>query len=175
MQDKEYVLLTGDISVGASKQYVDLFNSSASGQIVYIDKVYIRPTSDVAVSGVVSARFNLLRTSTVATSGQSIGYASASETAATIYPLNSRQPALPSGITARTLPVGGSTVTARIGTAMAFPEETNAAVTLSQNLDVLKADRIVLNPNEGILIKQGTVATVGSFEIEIHFSVEEAE
>lgn len=171
----KYVLLSGDISAGASKQYVDLFNSSTSGHRVMIEGVYIRPISDVAVSGVVSARFNLLRTNTVATSGQSIAYSSTSETAATIYPFNSAQSAIPSGISARTLPVGGSTVTARVGTANAFPEETNAAVTLSQNMNILKDEILVLNANEGLLVKQGTVATVGSFEIEIHFTLEEAE
>jgi len=172
---KEYVLLSGDIAVGASKLYLDLYNSFSSGHVVIINSIYIRPVSDVAVTGVVSARFNLLRTATVATSGQTIGYSSTSETAATIYPLDSRQAPIPSGITARTLPVGGATVTARVGTTFSFPEETSPAVTLSQHLDVLKADKLVLNPNEGLLIKQGSVASVGSFEIEIHFSVEEAE
>jgi len=171
----KYVLLTGDIAVGASKLYVDLFNSYTSGHRIFVDGIYIRPTSDVAVTGVVSARFNILRTSTSASNGQSIGYASASETGATIFPLNSTQAAIPSGITARTLPVLGTTVTARVGTTFAFPEETTASATIAQNMNILKDEILVLNPNEGILVKQGSVASVGSFEIEIHFSVEEAE
>lgn len=172
----KYALLSGDIAVGASKLYLDLFNAAGSGHNIYIQGIYIRPVSDVAVSGVVSARHNILRTSAVGTGGTSVGYASTSETGATITPFDSQQPGLPSGITARIAPAGGATISARLATSTNFPEETNAAVTLSQHNNIIKGqEAIVVRAGEGILVKQGSVASVGSFEVEIHFTIEETE
>lgn len=172
----KYILLSGDIAVGASKLYLDLFNAVGSGYKVIVDGIYIRPTSDVAATGVVSARHNILRTNAVGTSGTSVGYANTSETGSTISPLDSQDSALPSGITSRVAPTGGATITARVASSFNFPEETNASVTLVQHQNVLKLDeKLILNSGEGLLVKQGSVASVGSFEVEIHFSVEETE
>ncbi len=172
----KYALLSGDIAVGSNKLYLDLFNAAGSGHMILIQGVYIRPTSDVAATGLVSARHNILRTSTIGTSGTSVGYASTSETAATIAPFDRQQPGLPSGITARIAPTAGATISARLATSTSFPEETNAAVTITQHNNVLKgSEAIVIRPGEGLLVKQGSVASVGSFEVEVHFTIEETE
>lgn len=174
MSKPTYILSTGEITAGASKVYADLFNDVTSGHKVYISGIYIKPKSDVAVSGVVSPRFNFHLTANIGSSGQNVGYASTSATAASITPLDSKQPAIPTGLTARTQPGAGATPLARLLSVFAMSEETNADVTAQQYRNVLKQGaEIVLNPGEGLVIKQGTVASLNDYEIEIYFSVEE--
>lgn len=172
----EWVLNTGEIAGGSSKLMADLFNAAGSGYNVIIEGIFVRPKGDVAVSGVVAARFNFLRTSSAGTSGQTIGYASASETAASIIPFDTEQNPIPTGISARTTPTGGATITVRLADTMVFSEETSPAIYNDQHMNVLKLGRkIRLRPGQGLLIKQGSVASVNSYEFDVYFTVEERE
>jgi hypothetical protein len=170
----KYKLMSGDIAVGSSKLYLDIFNANTSGQVIKVTGIYVRPQSDVVATGLVAIRHNVLLTTAIGTSGTTIGYASSSETAATIVPMDSDEIAIPTGITARVAPTGGATIAARLATNHTLPEETNAAQTIGQHFNVLKDGQIIIiRPNRGLLIKQGSVASVGVCEIDIYFTVED--
>jgi hypothetical protein len=171
-----YILNTGEITSGASKVFADLFNAVTSGSRVIVSGIYIKPKSDVAVTGVVSPKFGFYLTTAIGASGQNVAYASSSATAASIIPLNSEQAPLPTGITARTSPTAGATIAVRLASTFAISEETNADATAQQYRNVLKqGTEIVLNPGQGLVVKQGSVASVNDYEFEIYFTVEETE
>ena len=176
MGKPSYILNTGEITAGASKVFADLFNPSGSGYVLKVQGIYVKPKSDVAVTGVVNPKFGVYLTSAIGASGQNVAYASSSATAASIIPLDSLQPALPGGITARTSPTAGATIAVRLATVYAISEETNAGVALQEHQNVLKQGaEIVVRPGQGIVIKQGSVASLNDYEFDVWFNVEEEE
>ena len=172
MSKPVYCLNTGEITAGANKVFVDLFNAVGSGYNIELIGFYVKPKSDVAVTGAVNPKFNLHLTSTIGSSGQNVAYASTSATAASIIPFDSLQSPLPTQITARTSPGAGATISARLASIFAISEETNAGVTNQQNLNALKHGvTVIVHEGQGIAVKQGSVASLNDYEIELWFTL----
>ena len=170
-----YTLITDDQVAGANKKFLDFFNAAGTDKRIILLGWYVIIKTDVAVTGALGVRFDLYRTNTVGTGGTAALYKSPLPNATTISPRDTRYPALPSGITARSVPTGGATIDHYLTRTYAFPEETNTAGTLTQLINVLddndSVGPIVLNQGEGIYIQQGAVASVNSFAHEIIFGV----
>lgn len=170
-----YVLATDEIAGGASKLMLDLFNAIGSNKTVLIAGIYAMPKTDVAVTGVVSARFDIFKTSAIGTGGATATYNGTANNAINIMPMDSANGALPSQITARSGPGGGATISGWFFPTYQFPEETNAAGSIAQTYNLLKElpemQPLALREGEGILIKQGTVASVNNFVFIIGFGL----
>ena len=154
-------------AVGASKLYADLFNASGSGKILEVRGLWAVPKIDVAVTGVVGIEMGLYRTSAVGTGGTAHTYNGGSAmTTHAITPLDTANAALPAQVTARTVPTAGATIGAIYWAQYVFTEETGAGTHLIQYQNLLPVtaygQRITLREGQGLLIKQGTVAGVGS-------------
>lgn len=172
-----YVLTTGEIAGGAGAIMFDIFNATG-GQPpldILLLGLYAIPKTDVAVTGVVSARFDLMRTKTVGTGGTGYSYASPATDALNISPFDSLAGAIPSQITSRQAPSGGATATHWLQSVYMFPEETNAAAITIQNQNLLpdgpQIEPFVLHPDQGLVILQGTVASVNSFVFRLVFGL----
>lgn len=153
--------------VGANKLLADLFNAAGSGKIVEVRGLWAIPKSDVAVVGVVAAEIGLYRTSAVGTGGTAHTYnGGAASTAHVITPWDTVNAALPAQITARSAPTAGATISALWWAQYLLTEETNAATYIGAFMNLLPVgtmnQRLTLNAGEGLLIKQGAVASVGS-------------
>lgn len=170
-----YVLNSDEIAGGANKVMLDLFNAQPSASDVYIFHIEIVPKTDVAVTGAVSARFNINKTTSRGTGGTGHSYKGGSPTALNIVPLDSFTPALSPHITARSAPTGGAAMAEWITTDYVFPEETNTAAIVAQGRNILRdtpqIDPLILHLNEGIVVYQGSVASVNSYSICIVFGV----
>jgi hypothetical protein len=175
-----YILQTGAITAGASKVFLDLFNNSRNASppldVVLLDAT-ITTASDVAVTGVVSARFDFYRTSSIGTGGTTFAYAGSDPSVLNVSPFDSLAPNLqtPQVITARQAPSGGAAKAGLLFSEYAFSEETNAASITQQNVNVLPSgDQIepfVLHGGEGLVVQQGSVATLNNYIITIVFAV----
>jgi hypothetical protein len=177
--DNLYVLNTDEIVAGANKLVLDLYNATSSGFNMFIVSWSVMPKTDVAVTGVVSARFDLHRTSAIGTSGTTVPYMGTDPTKASVVSLDTNDSPLPTGITARTSLTGGATITSWLTSTFVHPEETNAASFVNQHLNVLqnitKINPVVCGPGQGILVKQGSVATLNNYVHQIVFGVKELE
>lgn len=154
-------------AVGASKLYGDLFNASGSGKVLEVRGVWAIPKSDVAVTGVVGVEVGLYRTSAVGTGGTAHTYNGGSaSTAHVITPWDTQNASLPAQVTARAVPTGGATISALWWAQYIMTEETNAATYIGAYTNLLPVgtmnQRLTLNEGQGLLLKQGTVAGVGS-------------
>ena len=155
-------------TVGASKLYADLFNATGSGKTLELRGLWAIPKTDVAVTGAVAIEIGLYRTSTVGTGGTGAtwngGGTSAVHVLTPFDTINALQP--PAQVTARSLPTGGATISALYWAQYLFTEETNAASYIGAFTNLLPSTimgpRVTLNPGEGLLIKQGSVAGAGS-------------
>lgn len=157
-------------AVGASKLFADIFNPVASAKIIEIRGLWAIPKSDVAVVGVVAPEIGLYRTSAAGTGGTAYTYNGGSaSTAHVITPWDTANTTTltTSLVTARAVPTGGATISALYWAQYIFTEETNAATYIGAYTNLLPVgtvnQRITLNEGQGLLIKQGTVASVGSF------------
>lgn len=157
-------------AVGASKLFADLFNPAASGVIIEVRGLWAIPKSDVAVTGVLGVEIGLYRTSAAGTGGTAYTYNGGSaSTAHVITPWDTANTTTltTSLATARAAPTGGATISALYWAQYLFTEETNAAAYIGAYTNLLPIgtvnQRITLNAGQGLLIKQGTVASVGSF------------
>jgi hypothetical protein len=166
-------------AVGASKLYADLFNGSGSGKIVRVIDIRVIPKLDVAVTGALAVRIDLYRTSAVGTGGTTAAYKSATIDVAggNICPLDTNNAALPAQITARTVPTGGATISEWIATRHVAPEESNTSMGyIGPDTNMLPTlypeQKFTLREGQGILLKQGTVASVGSIGFLVLFTLE---
>jgi len=153
--------------VGASKLYADIFNAVGSGKVLEVRGLWAIPKSDVAVVGVVAVEVGLYRTSAVGTGGTAHTYnGGAAATAHVITPWDTVNAALPAQVTARAVPTAGATISALFWAQYLSTEETNAATYIGAFANLLPVgtmnQRLTFNAGEGLLIKQGTVAGVGS-------------
>jgi len=174
-----YFYVTPTVAVGASKLYLDLFNAVGSGKLVEIRGVWIIPDTDVAVSGAVAIRVDLYRTSAVGTGGTAAVYKSATPDVAggTIWPVDTTNADLPAQITARHLPTGGATISGWIFPTYALGEEaatSQAYMTQYQNImpNLTWGQKFMLREGQGLLLKQGAVASIGNLHFLIAFTVE---
>lgn len=165
--------------VGANKLHMDFFNASGSGKIVDIRGLWFIPKTDVAVVGAVAARIDIYRTSSVGTGGTAGAYDSATPDVAggNFTKFDESNTAIPAGITARLIPTGGATIQRWLFPNFVATEETAtsmAYITQFQNAIPMFSfgQKLTCREGEGILIKQGSVASVGSISILMAFTLE---
>jgi hypothetical protein len=174
-----YFYSTPAAAVGADKLYLDLFNGVGSGKVIGIRGIWAIPKTDVAVTGALAIRVDLYRTSAVGTGGTAAAYKSATRDVAggCITPSDTANSTLPSQITARHLPSGGATISEWIFPAFLIGEETAtsmAYLTQYQNLMpcLMSVQKWTIREGQGLLLKQGSVASVGNVMFLIAFTLE---
>lgn len=161
-------------AVGAGKIYFDLHNASSS--IIRLRKLFAIVATDVAVTGTLGVRLDVMRTSAVGTGGTAATTtASASKTAAGFWPFTPGA-TLTSGITSRVVPAGGATDEQWLWPSYVFTEETNMSSHFPQffNLlpDMYAGQAVELTNGKGLKVVQGTVASVGNVGFLLAFTVE---
>lgn len=162
-------------AVGANKVMMDLFNATGSGKVLKIKSVRAIKDGSVAVTGTLSVKLYLTKTTAVGTGGTAAVLEGTSLTAPAITKMDSINANLPAGITARAAPAGGATGGAVMTERHVFSEETNASTydrvefQLPEGLDVQPT---TIRENEGIRIVQGAVASVGNIGFDVIFEVE---
>jgi hypothetical protein len=161
-----YLLTVPPAAVALSARAFDLFNAANSNLLLRMLGLWAIPASDVAVTGLVSARYDVHRTSAVGTAGTAATYKGTPTTAPTINPLDSNNPALPAQVTARAVPTGGATSAGWLFPVYVATEETAPGAHLAQMFNLMlqppSAQDVSLRPGEGLLVQQGAVASVGS-------------
>lgn len=168
-----YLLATPPQTAAASLRLLDIFNAAGSNADLIVVGLFAIPASDVAVTGLVSLRLDISRTSAVGTGGTAAQYRAATMTSPNINPTDSRFPGLPAQITARMGATGGATVDDWLFPAYVPSEETLASTHLQQGINLLPEPRgglpLTLNPGEGLLVQQGSVASVGTLALMLVF------
>jgi hypothetical protein len=173
-----YFYCSPPIAVGASKLMIDLFNATGSGKVMDIRGLWLSPKLDVAVTGVVGVRLDLFRTSAVGTGGTaaSVDSATVDVGGGNLTKFDEDNTAIPAQITARVAPAGGATISRWLFPMHFFPEETNPSGFLTSGINWIPmfsfGQKLTVRENTGILIKQNSVASVGSVSILIAFSLE---
>lgn len=175
-----YTYQTPNAVGGANKLHVDMFNASGSGKIIKILGIYPYIKTDVAVTGALAIRFDVTRTSAVGTGGTAASYKSATIDVAggNITPADTSSANLPAQITARHLPTAGATVSEWLFPGWCFVEETNAATYTCANrtnflIDYQSSNQsLTLREGQGLLIRQGAVASVNNIAFRIVFTTE---
>lgn len=179
-----YFYQTPPSVAGANKLHWDFFNATGSGKIVEVRGIWLIPKLDVTAAIVVGTRVDLYRTSTVGTGGTAAAVDSATPDVAggNFTKFDEDNAAKPAQITARVLPTGGATISRWL-----FPSFTTSKIEMTvtgtgswgflaqyQNLlpmfDV--GQKLVVRENTGLLFKQGSVASLGSFALMMAFSLE---
>lgn len=156
-------------AVGASKLYADIFNPAASAKIIEIRGLWAIPKGDVTNAGALAIEIGLYRTSAAGTGGTAYTYnGGTAATAHVITPWDTANTTTltTSLVTARAVPTGGATISALYWAQYVYTQEDNAAAYIAAFTNLLPMgtvnQRITLNEGQGLLIKQGTVASVGS-------------
>lgn len=167
-----YVGYLPSVAAGANKVYFDLFNATGSGVTLRVKSVEVIKDGSVAVTGALSLKLYLTRTTAIGTGGTAATTESTSLTAPGLNKMNPGNPNLPAGVTLRSAPTGGATAGAVIGETHIFPEETNASS--YEYIDFLIAEAADIQPlfvpeNTGIRVVQGSVASVGNTGFNIIF------
>ena len=172
-------LMIPEVVAEASQLFFDLFNGTYNDEFkrnLVVNAIYAIPKGDVAVVGAVAVSMDTYITDSVGTGGTLADDAgNPSPTTAAIVGLNpfanfNGDTDLPSGISARKEPTGGATLDQWVSVAHVFPEETNAALYALQNQNILRAP-IIVPPNFGIAVKQGSVASLNSYSFIVDFDV----
>lgn len=162
-------------AVGANKVFLDLFNAAGTGKVIKVKSVRAIKDGSVAVTGVLSVKLYLTRTTAIGTGGTAATENGTSLTAPAISEHDTASGALPAGVTARLTPAGGATGGAVICERHVFSEETNASTydrvefLLPEGLDI---QPLILREGEGLRIVQGAVASVGNIGFDIAFELE---
>lgn len=158
-----WALFVPSQTVGANLTFFDLMN--VSDRAITVSSLVAIKDVAVAVTGLVSAQLFLTRITAVGTGGTANTSEGTSLTACTITRLQSNP--LPTGITARLTPSGGTTAGAVICERHIFPEELGN----SANYEPLQFLEALLTVPEGtgIRIVQGTVASVGKIGFQALF------
>ena len=155
-------------AAGSSKVHMDFWNGSEGDILVRNFKTL--PDRNVAVTGVLSTKLHLTRTTAVGTGGTAATAESTSLTAPTLAALDSEKGlTIPSGISMRAAPSGGATAGALLGIRDMFMEETASYGDMQEWLTG-HVDKGLIVPNgSGLRLVQGSVASVGAIHIEIEF------
>jgi hypothetical protein len=174
-----YAIITPPIAVGASKLLLDIFNGVGSGKVIDIRGAWIIPKLDVAVTGAVSVRVDMYRTSAVGTGGTAVVADGATMDAAagSLWKFDEDNAAVPAQITARVAPTAGATISRWLFPTNIASEESPTSMgyfTQFQNLIpvFLFGQKVAVREGTGVLFKQGAVASVGSISILVAFTLE---
>jgi len=158
-------------AAAAGKLYGDIYNSSASTYIVEVRGIWAIPKTDVANAAVLPIEVLICRTNAIGTSGTTNLYQTGTGSSQhNITPFDTGNSSGPfsgtSTVSARLVPAGGATIATLWWSQYIFPEETNAGTYLCAMTNLLPntimAQRLTLNAGQGLLLKQGTVASTGS-------------
>lgn len=163
-------------AVGANLIYFDLFNATGSGVNILIGAVVPIVSGAVAVTGILGVDLFLQRTSAIGTGGTAATLEGTDLTACTVSGMAKGQGALPPGVTARLTPSGGATAGAVISMCEVFTEETGQATYQSAFNEFVRRGRpdvpeLLVPPNSGISIVQGSVASVGNIGFDVIFQL----
>lgn len=162
-------------AVGANKVFFDIFNATGSGKVMKVKSARAIKDGSAAVTGTISVKLHLTKTSAVGTGGTAATTDGSSLTAMTISEHDSANAALPAQVTGRLAPAGGATAGAVIADRHVMPEETNASTydrvefLLCEGVDV---QPLTIRENEGFRIVQGPVASVGNIGFHVIFELE---
>ena len=174
-----YQIITDEIAVGSNKNFWDIFNPTNSNYALIIYSIYCLPKTDVAVTGTLGVRFDFYRTSSAGTGGTSGTDRSVLPNVPTFVPMDTarcRELGILAGIF-RSAPTGGANVLHYVGRNYIFPEETNAQTNAHQHFNLLpdtgSGMPFIIHDGEGLLCKQGSVASVNSFTFKITFGLYE--
>ena len=157
-------------AAAANKVYFDLFNATGTARNLKVISVKAIKDGSVAVTGVLSVKLYLTRTSAIGTAGTAATADNATLTAPTISKHRPADAALPAGVTARLAPTGGATAGAVLAERHIFSEETSAA-----SYDPVEFVSDTINQpiwvpeNTGIRVVQGAIASVGNTGFEVVF------
>lgn len=168
-----YRMYVSSSAVGAGQVHFDLFNATGSGKTMIVTSIRPVPNLDTAVTGVVSIRLYLTRTTAVGTGGTAATAEGTSLTATTISQFSAADSAPPAQVTARLRPTGGATAGAVLGEVQVAPEETNGSFGyMAPMLDMVgHPNGVTVATNTGIRVVQGSVASVGSVGFIVDFSL----
>lgn len=177
-----YVWNLPPVVAGANKVFCDIFNATGSGRTLILRALYLVPQLDTAVTGVLSRRLHLTRTTAVGTGGTAATANGTSLTANTITSLHAVGATVPAQVTARAAPTGGATAGAWILETNDYPEEgppSGAVGVTMDKLNLLDAlalfngacRGIVVSENSGLRIVQGAVASVGNVGFRFIFTL----
>lgn len=172
-----YGLITQPIAVGANKLYLDLFNAAGSGKVMDVRGIWLIPRLDTAVTGALAVRIDAYRTSAVGTGGTAAATNGATVDVATFWKFDENNADIPAQVTARVAPTGGATISRWLFPNNVAPEESNTSMgylTQWQNLvpSFLWGQKFAIREGQGLLLKQGAVASVGSVSIFVAFTLE---
>lgn len=176
-EKKTYVWVTPEETVGANKDYLDLFNASDEN-VVRIQSIKAIPSIDVAASVSTGIRIDLYRTSAVGTGGTAWDESATGEAAGgALNPADSSigtLATLDSNITGRHLFTGGATIARWLNTRYVSTDEDGTPYTpeveLTPNVDL--GQPLTLRQDEGIRVEQGSVASAGKVRFLVVFTVE---
>lgn len=158
--------------VGAGQVYFDLFTTTNP---VRLRDLYAFVATDVAVTGTLGVRLDLFRTSAVGTGGTAATTTASTSTTAPNFMAWDGTTAIPSGVSARTVPTGGATSSQYLWPEYIFTEETNSASNLHQHFNLIPqlqaGQPLNLPAGTGIKVVQGTVASVGNIGFIAVFTV----
>lgn len=152
----QWILYVPSQVSGANLVYFDFWNGS-DRDLTVSSLTAVKETA-VAVSGLVSVRLFLTRTTAVGTGGTEDTNDGTSLTACTITKLQQRT--LPADISARLTPTGGATAGAVICERNVMPEELGNSANY-EPLEFLPA-LLTVPSGTGIRVVQGSVASVGN-------------
>jgi hypothetical protein len=175
-----YFYCTLPIAAGANKLMFDLFNATGSASVLDIRGLWAIVKTDVGVTGSVSPRFDLFRTSAVGTGGTaaSVDASTADPAGGNFTRFDENNAPKPSQITARVAPTGGATSSRWLFPVFCNPEETNPASVLMQWQNWIPmfsyGQKLVVRENTGIKVVQGSVASTNSYAFLVAFTLETA-
>jgi hypothetical protein len=146
--------------------YFDIFNAAGSGKTIRLRGLW--PIIDIpaAVAFTRAYVFDAYRTNAVGTGG-AVAASSAAKPAAgggVLNALDTTNPALPAGITIRTLPTGGAIASAYLWDMPILAEETQPVTSLAQGINMIPElahdQPLVLREGQGFKVRQNT-AVIG--------------
>lgn len=155
---------------GVSLVYFDLFNASTSDYSATLLSVVPFVSGEAIVTGVLGVDLFLTRTSAIGTGGTAAVVDSATTTVCSITSNSGSQTPILNGFTARLTPSGGATAGAVLVASSVFTEETSAGAYQPARDLIHPLAPLVIVPNSGVRIVQGTVASVGNIGFNIIFS-----
>lgn len=163
-------------AVGANLVYWDMFNRSDTGVDLLVNAVIPVVSGATAVTGVLGVDLFLTKTTAVGTTGTAATDEGTSLTAATFTNMTGAGGNRPGGVTARLTPGGGATAGAVVSWTSVFTEETSDATYVAQNTNLVRrlgedCGPLIVPPNTGIRVVQGSVASVGNIGFDILFRV----
>lgn len=172
-----YRALIPDQAVGTDLDYFSIFNGSAvsNGHTevkVIVAAVKVIVAGDTTSGAAVGINLHLHKTTAIGTGGTLFTRDGTANTAATFTSLVGSTTGLPANLTGRYIPTGGATVGIWLSQVSVFTEETGVGGTyLEKWLHHYESEAIVLNPGQGLLVKQGSVAGDGDVGFIVEFGI----